>query len=558
MNNIKPLKPFRFWAQKVIPLVYEESLSYYELLCKVIDYLNTMGVDFNELLENFIEFDEDMTGKFNNLSDEFRDLKTWAEQEFPEFVNDKLDEMAEDGTLTALIAPYLPFITPEMFGAVGDGIADDTEAVEKALSYANVFLSKQYKVSGCNSTARNVFGNGEIIYSDDYGIVCDSEGATFDGIKLTSSRLKDGCGIQLNYGRCVIRNCEFEHGSMGIYSPFSPDNTVTITDILVENCYIHDLDRNSIVDDPLGVAGICLYTAVNSSIKNCKLENIQTDADADCDAIRVALPHSLTNIGGTITIENCDIVNVKGRGIKMQGSNFVISECRIKNDDDSPLITNFHGIDIQHGTGKIIGCVIGASLSGGTQSAINVTIHAEKDEIVEISSCYIDVKSNGHCITTSITPGVANYNYQLVLHDNVLISEKQSLYFTAIMTYIIYNNFIKVTTASTSYVYMNVAGRLITDNNKFLSVNYAYLSGKIAANTKCKDFPIVCQTALTWSDLVADTRFLGNISDISDLNGNYLIETIPMYQGNFVVKVISNIDYKVKYYASDGTALTNN
>jgi hypothetical protein len=31
------LKPFRFWCQKALPLVYDDSLSYYELLCKVVD-----------------------------------------------------------------------------------------------------------------------------------------------------------------------------------------------------------------------------------------------------------------------------------------------------------------------------------------------------------------------------------------------------------------------------------------------------------------------------------------------------------------------------------------
>lgn len=32
MGNYADLKPFRFWCQKVLPLVYDESLSYYELL----------------------------------------------------------------------------------------------------------------------------------------------------------------------------------------------------------------------------------------------------------------------------------------------------------------------------------------------------------------------------------------------------------------------------------------------------------------------------------------------------------------------------------------------
>lgn len=34
------LKPFRFWTQKVLPLVYDDSLSYYEVLNKIATKLN--------------------------------------------------------------------------------------------------------------------------------------------------------------------------------------------------------------------------------------------------------------------------------------------------------------------------------------------------------------------------------------------------------------------------------------------------------------------------------------------------------------------------------------
>ncbi len=47
-SNIQPLK---FWCQKVLPLVYDDSLSYEELLCKVVAYLNTVIEGFNELPE---------------------------------------------------------------------------------------------------------------------------------------------------------------------------------------------------------------------------------------------------------------------------------------------------------------------------------------------------------------------------------------------------------------------------------------------------------------------------------------------------------------------------
>lgn len=36
------LETFRFWCFKVLPLVYNDSLSYYEILCKVVDYINKL------------------------------------------------------------------------------------------------------------------------------------------------------------------------------------------------------------------------------------------------------------------------------------------------------------------------------------------------------------------------------------------------------------------------------------------------------------------------------------------------------------------------------------
>ena len=36
------LEHFKFWCQKVLPLVYDDSLSYYEILCKVVTYINEL------------------------------------------------------------------------------------------------------------------------------------------------------------------------------------------------------------------------------------------------------------------------------------------------------------------------------------------------------------------------------------------------------------------------------------------------------------------------------------------------------------------------------------
>jgi hypothetical protein len=57
---------FRFWCYKVLPLVYDNSLSYYEILCKVVTYIN-------ELIEQDKIFGDELT----NLLKELEKVKEW-------------------------------------------------------------------------------------------------------------------------------------------------------------------------------------------------------------------------------------------------------------------------------------------------------------------------------------------------------------------------------------------------------------------------------------------------------------------------------------------------
>ena len=41
----------KFWCQMVLPLVYDDSLSYYETLCKVTNYINKLIESDKEIME---------------------------------------------------------------------------------------------------------------------------------------------------------------------------------------------------------------------------------------------------------------------------------------------------------------------------------------------------------------------------------------------------------------------------------------------------------------------------------------------------------------------------
>lgn len=66
------LEKFHFWCQKVLPLVYDDSLSYYEVLCKVTSYLNKTIEAVNDLAGTITNYDE----LINNLNSVYEGLQT--------------------------------------------------------------------------------------------------------------------------------------------------------------------------------------------------------------------------------------------------------------------------------------------------------------------------------------------------------------------------------------------------------------------------------------------------------------------------------------------------
>jgi hypothetical protein len=106
MGNYKTLQPFRYWCQKVLPLVYDDSLSYYELLCKVVDYLNKTMEDV-----------ETLHGDVTNLHKAYEELQGYVNSYFSSLdvqqeINNKLDNMANNGTLGNILKEVITVNQP--------------------------------------------------------------------------------------------------------------------------------------------------------------------------------------------------------------------------------------------------------------------------------------------------------------------------------------------------------------------------------------------------------------------------------------------------------------
>ena len=75
------MREFGFWCQKVLPLVYDESLSYYEVLCKVRDKLNEL-----------IKQDEVFGEALRQLEKELAEVNQWIANFDTTFVMELVDK----------------------------------------------------------------------------------------------------------------------------------------------------------------------------------------------------------------------------------------------------------------------------------------------------------------------------------------------------------------------------------------------------------------------------------------------------------------------------------
>ena len=88
------IKTFRFYCQKILPLVYDDSLSYIETLCKVSSKLNEVIDDYNELIDYYNTLPqllEQITAKLSEL-DNFVDTINREFAELDARLTAKVDE----------------------------------------------------------------------------------------------------------------------------------------------------------------------------------------------------------------------------------------------------------------------------------------------------------------------------------------------------------------------------------------------------------------------------------------------------------------------------------
>lgn len=151
MPNVPPFVKF---VCANVPMVFDDSLSYYEALCALWKYVQGM----TDVINNNATLEEEFIEKFNELSGKFDELKTYVDTYFDnldvqEEVNHKLDEMVESGELEALI--NIPATAEKLGGIkVGKNLSITEDGV---LSVNTDGLKKEGFVDGGKHTPKYLF-----------------------------------------------------------------------------------------------------------------------------------------------------------------------------------------------------------------------------------------------------------------------------------------------------------------------------------------------------------------------------------------------------------------
>lgn len=233
---------FRLWCQKVLPLVYDDSLSYYELLCKVVDYLNNTIADINTLGDDV----DNLNKAYNKLQDYVNNY--FDNLDVQQEINNKLDEMAKDGTLQRLIGDYINNMKIGNilnFGADSTGLTNSTNAIIECSQNYDViyFPNGKYLCDNLTFNNKEIVGtNATIINHNTSGYAITLNDSKMSNITLRSdynsenklngilSTSTTGTG---NLQKEILSNVFVTHfGGDGI----TFNNTANITNCRVEYC----------------------------------------------------------------------------------------------------------------------------------------------------------------------------------------------------------------------------------------------------------------------------------------------------------------------------------
>lgn len=205
------IKNLNYWVQQTLPLVYDDSLTFYELVNKVVSKLNEV-IDSQNMLEEYWE-------EFN---------KTFNENLFIT-VTTILQDWLNNGVFNSILKNYVLekwTWSVKYFNAKGDGITDDSDAIIATFN-------------ACPEGGTIVFPAGTYLVSKPIPLLKNN--ITILGNKITS-KLNSGYFLnpQNDIKNIVIKNFEYDGNTNDMF--FGNNSGLNLENITIDSNIIKNVN----------------------------------------------------------------------------------------------------------------------------------------------------------------------------------------------------------------------------------------------------------------------------------------------------------------------------
>ena len=447
----------RFVLQN-FPFIEEDfdALTDYQLLCKVVEYLNTVITSQNEVIQQMIN----VTADFESLEGLFNQLKDYVDNYFDNLdvqdeINNKLEAMVEDGTLQEIITTYIQ-----------SNVAWTFDNVSEMQSATNLIADSYAQTYGYYSV-----GDGG---SAKYKIREAEEEETADG--MFTIAVADGLIAELVIND-MVNVCQ-----LGAYGDGTHDDT-SVLSAAITYCLTND----KILTAPSGKTFI-INSALNVNNAKIDLNTSTIKAGSAIDMIVIDSENyhgyiknvtldmdSTATTGIKITegrkkeIYNVVINNVTTKGVVFHsGYEVIMHDCHINGNASS---SSSIGIELNSGDSNFTDIIMidcNTAVKTGTASNILTRVHAWILNTANLTnSKFIDCA--GDCVLTMTDCYSDTYQYTLYQESG----KTPQILCKGLMVY--YNNSIYNHTTYNYNSYVIYANTIA--NMRYVTIENSYLKG---------------------------------------------------------------------------------
>ena len=486
VNNTKiPL--FRRWVLQNFPFIEQDfdALTDYQLICKVVEYLNKCIETVNASSEQI----ELLTNSFNQLEDYVDHY--FDNLDVQEEINNKLDEMADDGTLATIVSEYLNSVALFTY--------DNVATMKLATNFVNGSFAKTLGYTSVGDGGASVYRirtkeGGEtaneinLIALQDNTLIAEivptpemfvkQFGAKGDGETDETSLL------QAIFTYCNANNVNTIYLNEGTYNTSDTINIYsnsTIKGAGIGNTTIKMTSSGTMLDNK--------YTLYFNNSQNLVVEGISFEGAKDPTDYTIVEDkkwHSLTlSNSSNITIENCEFKYFFTSGISIRNSsNVLVNNCVFTSNGwndiaitrltDNIKVTNNHFTNI---------CARGVNAEDGSvdQPCSNVLIRGNIFKTLNTSS------NNTRAISFSngsLSGDVHRYT-KIIITNNTFDGLWEGILYNFAKDVVIANNIANVARFTNATIGSRTSynERIIITNNE-ITPSHTYSGGKLGINSQ--------------------------------------------------------------------------